>query len=145
MQTFQPTRSARRSAFTLAELMVVIVIIGLLATLVVPNVVAKLAAASSKKAVADITTISGAIEEYTINNNGRYPDSLDVLIQEDERGYKILNRDTLPKDPWGNEYYYEPPVGGGQNFIVGSYGKDGIPGGEGDNADITNVTIREGS
>lgn len=143
MNTKIQSRTTRRAGFTLAELMVVIVIIGLLATLVVPNVVAKLAVASSKKAVADITTLTQAINEYAVRNNGRYPESLDVLIQEDDQGYKIINRDSLPKDPWGLEYFYEPPTQG-QNFIVGSYGKDGVPGGEGDNADITNVTIREG-
>jgi general secretion pathway protein G len=133
-----------RAGFTLAELMVVIVIIGLLATLVVPNVVAKLGKANTTKARADIVAIAKAVEDYVINNNGRFPDSLEALVREDERGESYLQQTQVPKDPWGNEYGYEPPTSGSRKFRVFSYGKDGTPGGEGDDADIDNIMIRDG-
>jgi len=135
-------RKSARAGFTLAELMVVIVIIGLLATLVVPNVVRKLFVANVTKAKADIVNIASAIESYVIENGGRYPDSIEVLITEDENGYKILDRDTVPLDPWGNPYVYEPPQPGSQKFRIISYGKDGIPGGEGDEGDLDNIKIK---
>jgi general secretion pathway protein G len=136
--------SAKRSGFTLAELMVVIVIIGLLATLVVPNVVQKLFVANVAKAKADIVEIANAVTQYAIQNNGRYPESLEALITPDANGFTILDRETLPKDPWGNEYVFEPAPSGTQKFRVISYGKDGVPGGEGDEADIDNIKIKNG-
>ena len=142
----QPTHRARsrRSGFTLAEMMVVIVIIGLLATLVVPNVVSKLARANKTKAKADIVQIAKAVEDYVIDNNGRYPDSIEILVQENDQGESYLQQTTVPKDPWGNPYMYEPPPTGSRKFRVVSYGKDGTPGGEGDDADIDNITIQDG-
>lgn len=133
-----------RAGFTLAELMVVIVIIGLLATLVVPNVVRKLFVANRAKAKADIVQLEQAVNEYAIENAGRFPDSLEVLVTEDANGMKILERDTVPVDPWGNPYVYEPAPSGSQKFRVISYGKDGVPGGEGDDGDIDNVMIKNG-
>jgi general secretion pathway protein G len=133
-----------RAGFSLAELMVVIVIIGLLATLVVPNVVRKLGKANVTKAKADIVSIAKAVEDYVIENNGRYPESIEVLVQEDEHGESYLKQTTVPKDPWGTPYIYEPPTSGSRKYRVLSYGKDGVPGGEGDDADIDNITIQDG-
>ena len=140
----KPQHKLPRAGFTLAELMVVIVIIGLLATLVVPNVVSKLAKANTAKASSDISAIARAVEDYVINNNGRYPDSLEALVQEDDQGESYLNKTSVPKDPWGNEYGYEPPPSGSSKFRVYSLGKYGAPGGEKDDADIDNITIQEG-
>ncbi|MSR63244.1 MAG: type II secretion system protein GspG [Planctomycetes bacterium] len=134
----------RRAGFTLAELMVVIVIIGLLATLVVPNVVAKLGKANLVKAKADIVTISGAVTEYAIDNGGKYPETIDQLIQPDQSGHAYIDQEKEPKDPWGNPYQYEPPTSGQSKFRVLSLGRDGAPGGDGDDADIDNVMIRNG-
>jgi general secretion pathway protein G len=135
-------RQARRAlrGFSLAELMVVIVILGLLATLVATNVIPILFQASSTIAKSDISTISSAIENYMINNGGRAPDSLDVLTTPDENNQTYLK--AIPPDPWKNEYVYEPPVGN-RGFRVISYGKDGAPGGEGEDADIDNISIME--
>ena len=130
-----------RAGFTLAELMVVIVIIGLLATLVVPNVVRRLCTATRAKAEADISTIAQSLENYAVENMGRYPDSLEALVQPDENGHTYLNRETVPTDPWGNAFIYEPPSGGRKLNVI-SYGKDGQPGGEGDDADISYEAIR---
>ena len=136
--------AARNRGFTLAEMMVVIVIIGLLATLVVPNVLQKFAFASKKKAEVDIAAIESALKEYAIRNGGKYPDSLEVLVTQDVNGQTYLEGKTVPKDPWGHEYVYEPPGPGQPQPIVRSYGKDGQPGGEGDDADFDNLSIREG-
>ena len=141
MNAHRKTRTQRRG-FTLAELMVVIVIIGLLATLVVPNVVRKLFVANTTKAKADIASIARAIDDYAVENNGRYPESLEVLVTPDANGYTFLNRETVPLDPWGHEFIYEP--GSGNKFNVISYGKDGQPGGEGDDADLTYEMILNG-
>jgi len=143
MKLSQSLKRTARAGFSLAEIMVVIVIIGLLATLVVQKVVPMIFKAGTQKAKSDIRSISEAVKIYAIENNGRYPESLEVLVQEDEKGFTILEGESVPKDPWGFEYFYEPPVTG-DNFIVGSYGKDGAAGGDGENRDITNVMIRNG-
>ena len=144
MKNLQP-KAARRSGFTLAEMMVVIVILGLLATLVVPNVIQKLATAFTGKVKADITTIESALNEYAINNGNRFPDSLEALVQPDSNGHTYLQGyKSIPKDPWKNEYLYEPPHTGQPLPRIYTLGKDGQPGGEGEDADIDNFTIREG-
>jgi general secretion pathway protein G len=137
------SRRAAHSGFTLAEMMVVIVIIGLLATLVVPNVIQKIAVAFGGKAKSDIIAIESALKEYAIQNGGKYPDSLEVLVTPDANGHTYLEGKKLPKDPWHNEYMYDPPSPGHPEPRIYSYGKDGQPGGEGDDADISNETIRE--
>jgi general secretion pathway protein G len=122
--------------------MVVIVIIGLLATLVVPAVVSKLGIANEKKAQADIVSIYNAVSEYAILNNGKYPDSLEALVTPDENGRTLLEAETVPIDPWGNPYAYEPAGPGQPRPRVICYGKDGQPGGEGEDGDFDNVTIK---
>lgn len=143
MKQLKQLRRGAQAAFSLAELMVVIVIIGLLATLVVPAVVSKLFKASVGIAVADITTIGNGVNEYMIDHNGRAPDSLEDLITEDEYGSKILDRDTIPTDPWGNEYIYIPgSSSGSSDWTVMTYGQDGLEGGEGKDRDITYDMIK---
>jgi general secretion pathway protein G len=144
MKTLRTARPSLLRGFSLAELMVVIVIIGLLATLVVPNVLSRLTTGQVGKAKADIVAIEGAINEYAIRNMGRYPESLEALITPDESGLAYLDRESIPKDPWGVEYQYEPPGPGTVKFRVLSYGADGEPGGEGKDRDIDNVMIKEG-
>jgi len=124
--------------------MVVIVIIGLLATLVVPNVLQKLSKANRAKAKADITTIANAITAYMIENAGRFPENMDVLLVPDSSGHVPLARDTIPLDPWGNPYLFQPAPSGSDDFRVMSYGKDGQAGGEGDDADLDSIQIRNG-
>ena len=135
---------ASRAGFSLAELMVVIVIIGLLATLVVPSVVQKLAKAFGGKAKADIVAITQAIEEYYINNGGQWPDSLEILVEPDENGNTYLKGRKLPRDPWKNEYGYEAPTPSEPRPRVYTLGKAGMVGGEGDNRDISNWEIEDG-
>lgn len=137
------SRRARRAGFTLAEMMVVIVIIGLLATLVVPNVIQKFFQAAGTKAKVDITSIESALKEYAINNGGKWPDSLEVLVTPDQNGHTYLDQKSMPKDPWGHEYMYEAPGSGQPQPRIFSYGADGQPGGEGKDADIDNLAMKE--
>lgn len=136
------TRSPR-GGFSLVEMMVVIVILGLLATLVVPNVMGRYNAATVEKARVDIVTIVNALKEYAIRNGGRYPDTLEPLVVPDANGETYLDERVLPRDPWGNEYAYEPPTAGETRPHVVSYGRDGQPGGEGMDADVDSWSLRE--
>ncbi len=135
---------SRRGGFTLAEMMVVIVSLGLLATLVVTNVMKNLGQAMGGKVKADITTIESALENYAINNSMKYPDSLEPLVTPDVNGHTYIKGTQLPRDPWRNEYQYDPPGPGQPNPRIYTLGKDMQPGGEGDNADIDNEMIRSG-
>jgi general secretion pathway protein G len=121
--------SARARGFTLAELMVVIVIVGLLVAVVAPNVVKS-----------DIMNLESAVESYTLDNGGKFPDSLEALLQPDDSGHAYLKTEKVPIDPWKNEYVYEPPSGT-QKMIIRSFGRDGLPGGEGEDRDIDNIMI----
>ena len=117
------------------------VALGLLATREVPNVIQKFAKSSREKAKVDITAIESALEEYSLSNGGRFPDSLVLLVTPDIQGYTYLKGTTVPKDPWGRTYLYEPPGPGTLRPSVLSYGKDGRPGGDGDDADIDSSSL----
>ena len=136
---------ARQSGFTLVELMVVIVIIGLLATVVMLNVLPSQDKAMVEKARADISTLEQALETYRLENLS-YPSTqqgLDALVKAPaglarperyrEGGY--IRR--LPADPWGNAYQYRQPGQHGRVDVF-SMGADGREGGEGESADIGN-------
>ncbi len=129
--------------FTLVELMVVIVIIGLLATVVVINVMPSQDKAMVTKAKADLATISQALEMYRLDNMN-YPNAGQGLaaLTAAPAGMDQPGRyrsggyvKTLPNDPWGNPYQYQVPGKNGA-FDVYSLGADAAPGGTGDNADI---------
>lgn len=122
--------AAQRRGFTLAEMMVVIVILGLLATLVVPNVLGHFIHASTEKARADVVQLANALEQYAIRNAGKYPESLEALVQPDGNGHTCLNARVLPPDPWKHAYRYEPPSPGvpGSRPRIASDGPDGQAG-----------------
>jgi len=144
-----PRRGARRdheAGFTLVEIMVVVVIIGLLATVVVLNVLPSQKRASVEKARADIAQLETALESYRLTML-RYPTTdagLEALVEapadaDQARRYPdggFINR--LPEDPWGNAYQYLYPGENGARFDVWSLGADGEPGGQGNDADIGN-------
>ena len=134
---------ARRSSrgFTLLEVMVVIVIIGVLATLVVTTIFPKIGKARVTAARADISTIMNALKTYKLDN-GRYPSNdqgLEALVSKPTSGPIPGNWhgyiDKLPTDPWKNPYQYANPGVHGE-IDVFSFGADGQLGGEGDDADI---------
>lgn len=125
----------RKNGFTLIELMVVIVIIGLLGTVVVINVMPSQDKALVTKARTDIATLGQAMEMYRLDNFN-YPDpgmGLQALVSPPGRSQGYIK--SLPSDPWGNPYRYEVPGRNGA-FDIYSLGADGAPGGEGNNADI---------
>lgn len=134
-------RNRRQKGFTLAELMVVIVIIGLLATLVASDVMGIFTDAKKQKVKSDILAIEEALTIYSMRNGGDYPNSLEVLIEKDENGHRILNRTALPKDPWGREYMFDEPIGT-DDLRVYTYGRDGMPGGEGEDGDYSNLDLK---
>lgn len=135
----------KQQGFTLIELMVVVVIIGILAAVVVPNLMDKPVQARINKAKADIGSIEGALDMYRLDNH-RYPstdEGLESLTQKPadapawkEGGYIK----KLPNDPWGNPYQYlNPGIHG--TIDVFSYGADKADGGEGEDADIGSWNI----
>lgn len=130
----RPARKPRPNGFTLVELMVVLVIIGLLATVVLINVLPAQDRAMETKARADIATIGQAMELYRLDNM-RYPPSLEVLAQPRAGGGGAYIR-SLPNDPWGRPYQMATPGENSAPFDIVSLGADGAPGGEGENADI---------
>lgn len=139
------TDTRDEEGFTLVELMVVIVIIGLLATVVIVNVLPSQDRAMTEKAKADIALIEQAVEMYRIDNFSypRTEDGLRALQSPPDtvastgryRQGGYLRR--LPNDPWDQPYQYRAPGRNGP-FDVFSYGADGQDGGDGENADICN-------
>jgi len=132
----------RNRAFTLIELMVVILILAILAALVVPNVLNKPGQAKIAKAKSDLAVLAGEIDEFQVDC-GRLPtaqEGLDALRNPPSgvTGWKgpYLKKD-LTNDPWGNPYVYQTPGPNGHDgYLIESYGADGAAGGEGENADI---------
>ena len=133
----------RRSGFTLIEIMVVVVILGLLAALVVPRIGPQVAEAQRTTAATQIRSLEDALEMYRMHN-GFYPSTqqgLEALVTPPttspvpkrfaEGGYIK----KVPDDPWGNPYVYRNNNG---RITITSYGPDGEEGGEGINADIMN-------
>ena len=135
-------RRNARSGFSLAEMMVVVVIIGLLAATVGKRVIDRLFTSQVGIAKGEIIQIVQALDQFAIENNGRYPDSLDELVTPDEQGVAYLDGDAAPTDPWGYEYGYEPPEGSTGKPRVYTLGADGSPGGEGKDSDFDNFMIK---
>ena len=90
-----------------------------------------------------IASLHNGLEEYAILNGGRFPETLEVLVTKDSGGNSFLEDELLPTDPWGRPYIYEPPTGGGyEGLRVFTLGADGLPGGDGEDADIDHVMAR---
>jgi len=131
----------RQGGFTLIELMVVVIIIGLLAAFVAPKIFHRVGESRITAARNQMAALEDALDMFYVDT-GRYPSS--------EQGMAVLNtkpedinhwkgpylKKRVPKDPWGNEYVYKSPGGEGRDYDIICYGADGQEGGEGDNADI---------
>jgi general secretion pathway protein G len=134
-----PSRRSSENGFTLVELMVVIVIIGLLTTIVAINVLPSLGKANAQVAKTDIATLDQAVEHYRIDN-ATYPSAsqgLQVLVAPQGPTGTGGYIKKLPTDPWKRPYIYAFPGQHGA-FDISTLGADGAPGGTGENADIGN-------
>jgi general secretion pathway protein G len=136
-----PARNNERG-FTLVEILVVIIIIGLLAALVGPRLFGKVGTAKLKTAKAQIELFGTALDALRLDV-GRYPTSEEGLkaLREKPSGMENWKGPYLPKeipsDPWGKSYVYKSPGEHG-DYDLTSYGLDGAPGGEGENEDVVN-------
>ena len=124
-----PRTTHRQAGFTLVELLVVMVILGLLASLVLPNFFGQAEKAREKTAKVQISTLANALDAYALDV-GRYPSSaegLDALVRQPggvEQWDGPYLKKAVPKDPWGNPYDYRPPEGSSDYEII-SPGPDG--------------------
>jgi len=131
------------AGFTLLELLVVIVIIGMLAGLVAPRYFDQVSKSNTKIAKAQIDSLEKALDQYRLDV-GSYPSSeqglaaLNVRPQNLERWAGPYLKKAVPLDPWGHAYAYAVPSTHGVDFDLMSFGKDGRAGGTGEDADITN-------
>ncbi len=135
-----------QKGFTLIEIMVVVIILGLLAGLVLPRILGQEEKAKVEAAKVQIRALEDALDSYKLDN-GFYPTTdqgLEALIKKPESGRVPLKyRDggylkpaRIPKDPWGKDFVYLSPGNEGREYDIVSYGADNEPGGEGNNADI---------
>jgi general secretion pathway protein G len=139
--------SHKDQGFTLIELMVVIIILGILAMWVAPKIMDRPGEARQMKVRLDIQNLETALKLYKLDN-GPYPGTeqgLQALVEMPESGtipkkWKkggYLEKGKVPKDPWGNDFIYLSPGLKG-DFDIISYGADGVPGGEDENKDVNN-------
>jgi general secretion pathway protein G len=138
----EASRRIRSCGFTLLELLVVMVIIGLLAGYVAPRYFSQVGRSEVKAAMAQINSFEKALDQYRLDV-GRYPTTeqgLDALVVKPANEPKWQGpylAKNVPPDPWGRPYQYKFP-GEKSEFDLLSYGRDGQPGGTGEGADITN-------
>lgn len=134
---------SQRRGFTLLELLVVIVIIGLLAAYVGPKYFGQIGKSQTQVAKAQIDAFDKALDQYRLDT-GHYPNTSQGLAalfaapaNEPQWQGPYLKK-AAPPDPWGNAYVYTSPGANGRDFDIVSYGRDGKAGGTGEDADITN-------
>jgi len=140
---------SKNRGFTLIEIMVVVVILGILAALVAPNVIRRIDDAQIAKATQDIRAYETALNLYRMDNF-KYPTTdqgLQALVQQPNdssvKNWKAGGYiDGLRKDPWGNDYLYVNPGTHGKEYDLYTLGADGQDGGEGTNADIGNWEVK---
>ncbi len=131
--------------FTLLELLVVLVILALLGSIAGPRVVGYLGSSKTKTAKLQIDQLGQSLDLYLLEM-GRYPNSregLAALVEQPPRatgwnGPYISGVNSVPKDPWGNDYIYVSPGRNNKTFDISSLGGDGLAGGEDENQDVNN-------
>lgn len=132
-----------RKAFTMIELMAILIIIGLLATLVVTKVASRIDEARVTTTKANLKILSERVNQFKLDT-GRYPteeEGLTALIEQpsDVTNYEpggYLETTEIPKDAWNNDFVYELHPESGKPFVIKSYGADGQEGGEGSDKDL---------
>jgi general secretion pathway protein G len=138
--------------FTLIEIMVVVIILGLLAGLVLPRIMGQEDKARVETTKVQIRSIEGALDGYKLDN-GFYPatdQGLEALIKKPEAGRipsrwregGYLKPARIPKDPWNKDFIYLSPGNEGREYDIVSHGADNEPGGEGNNADIESWSMQ---
>lgn len=133
-------KKSRRGGFTLLEVLVVMVIMGILMSYVGPKVFGRVGQARAQKVFADFRTMETALTIYRFDNY-QYPSSLKHLVERPDSGAQRWKGDgyldRLPKDPWGNNYHYKIPGEHG-DYDIYTWGSDNRIGGEGEASDIGN-------
>ncbi|MBL4674204.1 MAG: type II secretion system major pseudopilin GspG [Arenicella sp.] len=139
--TMQKKMSKAQAGFTLIEIMVVVIIIGLLSTMVVPNLFQKQVRAYQIKAGNDISSMSSELELYRLDNFS-YPttsEGLRALVTNPGKSNWSGYLSKLPKDPWGNDFQYQAPgTRNPDSYDLWSFGSDGLAGGEKGAKDVGN-------
>ena len=135
------SRTRRSRGFTLIEMMVVVIIIGLILAIVAPGIIGQGEAAKMKLTKAQIKQIEAALRLFKLET-GTYPQSLQELITQPSGFNGMWPRggfmETMPKDAWNREFTYSAQGPGDKAYLVKSLGADGQEGGTDENADITN-------
>ncbi len=137
MKKDQLRKKNNERGFTLIELTIVIIILGLMAALVAPRMFGKVDKAQQSTTQAQISLLSTACDTFRLDM-GRFPENMDELINKvDSKKWEgpYLPK-AVPKDPWGNAYEYKCPGDNNRDYDIISYGADGTSGGDGTNADI---------
>lgn len=138
-----PSTFIRRArGFTLLELLVVILIIGLLTGIVAPRFLGQISRSEATAAKAQLDAFDKALQAYRVDT-GRFPTTsqglkaLTAQPADEPRWHGPYLQGDIPPDPWGSPYQYRAPGQQGRDYDLLSYGKDRAPGGSGDDADIT--------
>ena len=137
----------QKAGFTLIELMIVVVILGLLATIVMPRILDRPEQARRMKAKVDIRNIESTLALFKMDT-GRFPttsEGLEALVTDPGiKGYdEDAYLDKVPLDPWGNKYIYLSPGVHRKDYDLESYGKDGEDGGTDNDADVESWNLEE--
>jgi general secretion pathway protein G len=141
ISSFAHTRNRSQRGFTLLELLVVLVVLGLLVSIVGPRYFNQLGKSEGKAAQAQVASIAKALDMYRIDV-GHYPSTQDGLAalsaspSNEAKWRGPYLQKAVPADPWGRPYNYKSPGDTGE-FDLGSLGKDGVAGGAEENADIS--------
>ena len=136
-------KQKKERGFTLIEIMVVVIILGILTAIVAPNIIGRVGDAQISAAKQDIRNIESAFRLYRLDNFN-YPSNEQGIkalttkpVGQNTRNWKGPYLNRMPLDPWGNQYLYMHP-GLNREIDIYTYGRDGRPGGSGDDADIGN-------
>jgi general secretion pathway protein G len=145
MMNLKTLSTRQQSGFTLIEVMVVVVILGILAALIVPNVIGQGDKARVGTTKSTLSTVANSLDLYKLDNH-QYPttqEGLDALIHQPANAKNWLQggyiKGGMPKDGWGNDLQYVAPGSNGQAYDLYSFGADGKEGGENEDAEIVHV------